>query len=71
MAGLFEIIWRRREEYLVCGAGVGFGIAGGNREFIELDVVDLGGAGGEAAQGGRGCLVSMFQIHVFLWHQYL
>lgn len=52
--------------------GAGFGIvAGGSGAVVEPDVVDLGGAGGEAAQGGGGCLVSMFQILVLLWRENL
>lgn len=67
----FDIIRRRREEDLVCCADVGFGITGGSGGVAELDAVSLSGAGGEAAQGGRRRLVSVFQILVFLWHQYL
>lgn len=44
---------------------------GGSGWVVKHDAVGLGGAGGEAAQGGGGCLVSMFQILVFLWHQHL
>ena len=57
---------------MVCSVGAGFDVAltgaRGSGGVIDLG---LGGVGGEAAQGGGGCLVSVVQIVVFLWHQYL
>ncbi len=38
---------------------------------MEFVAAGLGGAAGEAAQGGGGCLVSRFHILVFLWHEYV
>lgn len=63
------MIWRRRQEDLVCSAGVGCDIAGGSGGVVEL--VGLGGAGGEAAQGAGGCLVATLHVLVFLPRQYL
>lgn len=69
LARKLKKIWRRSKEYLVGSTGGGFAIVGRSGGVIELDAAGLVGARGETAQGGGGCLVSMLQILVFLWHQ--